>query len=111
MWPASTVTECGDRVAAEIERLLESGCAVRDPETGEHRPIAARDVGILFRTKESHQEFEKALERVGIASYVYKGLGFFDADEIMDVMAMIFFLGRSEHFRAATGRRGRAPPY
>jgi hypothetical protein len=46
------------------------------------------DVAILFRSRDSHREFEAALERRGIGAYVYKGLGFFDADEIKDVLAL-----------------------
>ena len=46
------------------------------------------DIAILFRTRDSHREYEAALERRGIGAYVYKGLGFFDADEIKDVLAL-----------------------
>ena len=51
------------------------------------RPVRAGDVAILFRTRESHREYERALEERGISAYVYKGLGFFDADEVKDVLA------------------------
>ena len=60
---------------------------IRDRETGIHRPVRAGDVAILFRTRESHREYERALEERGISAYVYKGLGFFDADEVKDVLA------------------------
>jgi ATP-dependent helicase/nuclease subunit A len=50
------------------------------------------DVAILFRTRDSHREYEEALERRGIGAYVYKGLGFFDADEIKDVLALLWYL-------------------
>ena len=33
-----------------------------------------------------------ALERARISAYVYKGLGFFDADEIKDVLALLWYL-------------------
>jgi ATP-dependent helicase/nuclease subunit A len=49
-------------------------------------------VAILFRTRETHREFEQALERRGVPAYVYKGLGFFDADEIKDVLALLRYL-------------------
>ena len=89
---ADTPEACADITAAEIERLLASGTPVRDRETGVARPIRPGDVGILFRTRESHREFEAALERRRIRSYVYKGLGFFDADEIKDVLALVWYL-------------------
>ena len=89
---APTVTDCADAVASEIRRLLDSKALIRDSATGEPRPIAPRDVGILFRTKDAHRDFEKALERHNIPSYVYKGLGFFEADEIKDVLALLRYL-------------------
>ena len=71
-------------------------------------PIRAGDVGILFRTRESHREFEAALERQDIRSYVYKGLGFFDADEIKDVLALIWYLADPvSDLRAAALMRSR----
>jgi ATP-dependent helicase/nuclease subunit A len=82
---------CARAVAAEIARLLEQG-AVRDRQTGVARRPRPGDFGILFRTREGHQEFERALAARGIRSYVYKGLGFFDADEIKDVVALLRYL-------------------
>ncbi len=78
------------------------------PTTRELRPISPRDIGILFRTKDSHQDFEKALERQRIPSYVYKGLGFFEADEIKDVLALLRYLAAPEsNLRAAALLRSR----
>jgi ATP-dependent helicase/nuclease subunit A len=87
-----TSETCADITAAEIARLLAAQTIVRDKNTGLARPITPADVAILFRTRESHREFEAALEQRGIASYVYKGLGFFDADEIKDVLALLWYL-------------------
>ncbi len=70
--------------------------------------MTPKDVGILFRTKDSHQDFEKALERQRIPSYVYKGLGFFEADEIKDVLALLRYLAAPEsNLRAAALLRSR----
>jgi ATP-dependent helicase/nuclease subunit A len=105
---AQSVAEHADAVAAEIRRLLDSQALVRDPETREPRAISPRDIGILFRTKDSHQDFEKALERRRIPSYVYKGLGFFEADEIKDVLALLRYLASPEsNLRAAAVLRSR----
>ncbi len=79
------------RVAAEIARLLDT-VTVRDRETGVARPATPADIAILFRSRDSHREFERALEREGIPTHVYKGLGFFDADEIKDLVALVRFL-------------------
>jgi ATP-dependent exoDNAse (exonuclease V) beta subunit len=95
-------------VAAEVRRLLDEETGVRDPATGVRRPITPRDIAILFRTKEGHQEFEGALERQGVPSYVYKGLGFFEADEIKDVLALLRFLAAPQsNLRAAAFLRSR----
>ena len=56
------------------------------------RDIGPGDIAILFRTRESHRAFEAALDARGIPSYVYKGLGFFDTDEIKDALALLGYL-------------------
>ena len=89
---ADTPDACAETAAAEIARLLAEGAIVRDKITGVRRPVTAADIAILFRTRDSHREFEAALERRGIGAYVYKGLGFFDADEIKDVLALLWYL-------------------
>jgi ATP-dependent helicase/nuclease subunit A len=105
---ADTPEACADITASEIERLLAAGTPVRDRETGAARAIRPGDVGILFRTRESHREFEAALERRQIRSYVYKGLGFFDADEIKDVLALVWYLADPvSDLRAAAVMRSR----
>jgi len=86
-----SVTESADRIAAEIVRLLK-GATVRDRKTGVRRPARPADVAILFRSRDTHREFEKALERRSVATYVFKGLGFFDADEVQDAVAVLRYL-------------------
>src|SRR6185369_16702077 len=89
---ADSPEACADATAAEIARLLEEATVVRDKTTGVARRMTPSDVAILFRTRDSHREYEAALERRGIGAYVYKGLGFFDADEIKDVLALLWYL-------------------
>jgi len=86
-----TVTETAERVAAEIGRLLRDA-SVRERATGAGRPAHAGDIAILFRARDTHREFEKALARSGVPTYVYKGLGFFESDEIQDVVALLRYL-------------------
>jgi ATP-dependent helicase/nuclease subunit A len=98
---------CAASVATEIARLLRED-TVRDKETGVRRPVRPGDIGILFRSRASHREFEGALEARGIPTYVYKGLGFFDADEIKDLSALIRYLANpSSDLRAAAFLRSR----
>jgi ATP-dependent helicase/nuclease subunit A len=104
---AAGAAACAERVAAEIAALLERG-TVRDRQTGIARRAQPGDVGILFRSREGHQVFEAALERRGVPVYVYKGLGFFDADEIKDVVALLRYLARpASDLRAAAFLRSR----
>jgi ATP-dependent helicase/nuclease subunit A len=86
-----TVHDAAERVADEIVTLL-SGTLVRDRATGMRRDARPADIAILFRSRDSHRDFEAELERRGVATYVYKGLGFFDADEVQDAVALLRYL-------------------
>ena len=102
-----TVQAAADRVAGEIVRLL-NGTMVRDRVTGIYREARPADIAILFRSRDSHRDFEAALDRRGVATYVYKGLGFFDADEIQDAVALLRYLADPlSNLRAATLLRSR----
>jgi ATP-dependent helicase/nuclease subunit A len=99
--------DCAAAVAAEIERILRDD-SVRDRQTGVARRARPGDIAILFRSRASHREFERELEQRAIPSYVYKGLGFFDADETKDVTALLRYLARpSSNLRAAAFLRSR----
>src|SRR5262249_49775084 len=98
---------CATAVAAEIARILRED-TVRDRKTGAPRPATPGDIAILFRSRASHRESEQGLEGAGIPTYVYKGLGFFDADETKDVVALVRYLARPvSALRAAAFLRSR----
>ncbi len=102
-----SVRTTADRVADEIVRLL-SGATVRDRATGVARDARPADIAILFRSRDSHRDFEAALDRRGVPTYVYKGLGFFDSDEIQDAVALLRYLAvPSSDLRAGTLLRSR----
>jgi ATP-dependent exoDNAse (exonuclease V) beta subunit len=98
---------CAVDVAAEIERILRED-TVRDRDTGVPRPARPGDIAILFRSRASHREFQHELDLRGIPAYVYKGLGFFDADETRDLTALIRYLANpaSELARRRSCDRG-----
>ena len=105
---ADTPEACAEATASEIARLIAEGTTIRDRDTGVRRPIRPGDIAILFRTRESHREYEDALSARDISSYVYKGLGFFDADEIKDVLALLWYLADPlSDLRAAAFMRSR----
>jgi ATP-dependent helicase/nuclease subunit A len=96
---------CARAVAAEVARLLDGGM-VRDPRGT--RPARPDDIAVLFRARTGHQFFEAALEARGIRTYVYKGLGFFDAPEVQDLQALLRYLAQPEsNLRAAEFLRSR----
>src|SRR5262245_44523346 len=65
MIAADTVQASADRVADEIVRLL-SGTTVRDRTSGLARETRPADVAILFCSRDSHRDFEAALDRRGV---------------------------------------------
>lgn len=89
------VEACAAGVATEIVRLLDEGLVT---DRGGDTPRRARpgDIAVLFRSRESHREFERALSARDIPSYVYKGLGFYDSDEIKDLVALVRVLAAPE---------------
>jgi ATP-dependent helicase/nuclease subunit A len=104
---ADTPDACAALVADEIVALL-AGSTVRDKATGIARETRPGDIAILFRSRSSHREFERELGARGVPTYVYKGLGFFDADEIKDVTALLRYLADpSSPLRAAAFLRSR----
>ena len=104
-----TVHAAAERVAAEIAAILgDTGATVRDRATGVRRAATPADIAILFRSRDGHRDFESALERRGISTYVYKGLGFFDADEVQDAVALLRYLADpSSDLRASALLRSR----
>ncbi len=97
-----------EAVADEIARLLADAATIRDRHSGVRRAVLPGDIGILFRTRDGHTLFEAALARRGVPFYVYKGLGFFDADEVKDVLALLAYLADpGSNLRAAALLRSR----
>lgn len=89
------IETCASGVACEIDRLLREGL-VTDRGSDGPRRAQPGDIAILFRSRESHREFERALSARAIPSYVYKGLGFYDSDEIKDLVALVRLLAAPE---------------
>ena len=102
-----SVDRCAALVAGEVLRLLDQG-QIRDRRTDLWRRVEPGDVAVLFRSRQSHREFEQALHRCGVQTCMYKGLGFFDAEEIKDVRALLRYLANPwSELRAAGLLRSR----
>jgi ATP-dependent exoDNAse (exonuclease V) beta subunit len=94
-------------VADEIARILYED-DIRDKQTGLVRRARPGDIAVLFRSRTSHREFEQELAARRIPTYVYKGLGFFDSDEIKDASALLRYLAQPRsNLRAAAFLRSR----
>lgn len=103
----NSITEAAERVGAEIAAII-GHATVRDRTTGMHREAQASDIAILFRSRDAHREFEKALAGHDVLTYVYKGLGFFESDEVQDGVALLRFLADPQsNLRAAAFLRSR----
>ncbi|HEY7817424.1 MAG TPA: 3'-5' exonuclease, partial [Vicinamibacteria bacterium] len=88
--------EVSAAVADEIVRLLQ-----------EER-LRPRDIAILFRSRSSYRAYEEALSARGVPAYVYRGLGFFDSPEVLDIQALVRFLAEpASRLRAAELARSR----
>jgi ATP-dependent helicase/nuclease subunit A len=81
------------RLAEEIVALLASGAVVRrGPNRADWSPVQPGDIAVLFRSRSGHRAIEEALQARRVPFYVYKGLGFFDSDEVRDLLALLNFL-------------------
>ena len=62
---------------------------VEDPETGETRPCAYRDIAILYRGATGLEHYERGLRGYGIPFFSLGITGFSDAQEILDLLTAI----------------------
>lgn len=84
------------RLEAEaIARRVRDGVGsvmVEDMDTGKPRPARYGDYAVLLRTLSSHEVYESALRRAGVPFMVVKGRGFYDSQEIKDLVNLLSFL-------------------
>lgn len=78
----------GALIANRIRRLVDERCMVRG-EDGQLRPVRYGDIAILFRAMTPVQIYERGLREHAVPYYVVKGGGFYQSQEIADVMNML----------------------
>lgn len=66
---------------------------VRDPDTGELRPLAFRDIALLYRARSGLEHFETALKRYGIPYFVSGVAHLGERQEILDVLNALRLIG------------------
>ena len=100
---------CARTTAAEIARLIRRrafwSAIVIPAYKGRFEPATSPFCSARGRVIANTSARSKS---VGISAYVYKGLGFFDADEVKDVLAMLWYLADPvSDLRAAAWLRSR----
>lgn len=66
---------------------------LRDPDTGELRPLAFRDIALLYRARSGLEHFETALKRYGIPYFVSGVAHLGERQEILDVLNALRLIG------------------
>jgi ATP-dependent helicase/nuclease subunit A len=74
--------------ARELEARVLAG-VIADLHGRDDEPVRYGDVAVLFRTLNQVKAYEYALRRRGIPYYVVKGRGFFQCQEVRDVMSLL----------------------
>jgi ATP-dependent helicase/nuclease subunit A len=85
--PAREAREIEARVLAEV---------IHDLHTRPGDAVAYGDVAVLFRTLNQVKAYEYALARRGIPHHVVKGRGFFQCQEVRDVVNLLGALARPD---------------
>ncbi len=83
------VAERREAEAAQVaSQILESvgHVEIRDPDTGDLRPLACRDIALLYRSRAGLTHFETALKRYGIPYFVSGMTHLGERQEILDVL-------------------------
>ena len=82
------------RIAQEIEQWVQDKKLVWDKSKRIYRPMEYRDVAILFQAMTNAHLYEKALQATNIPYMTVAGKGYFERQEVWDVMNMLAFLHR-----------------
>jgi len=78
------------KMAAEMIKRAVRGWQIDDGD--KRRELRFSDIAILLPTRYGFEKYEDALRDASIPYSVYKGKGFFERSEVMDVLDMITFL-------------------
>ena len=73
--------EAANRVAARVEALAANG-------------VRLDDIAILARVSTRLSTYREAVERLGLPTYLVRGVGFFETSEVRDLTALCRFLAR-----------------
>lgn len=80
-----------EHTAARIREMVGRELVI-DPDSGQPRPVAYRDVAVLYRTRSVLRDFEAALARCGVPYYVAGAPHLGDRQEILDLLNLLRLL-------------------
>lgn len=98
-WVEAEGKKVAERRESEAVRIVSRILAsvgrdeVRDPDTGELRPLAFRDIALLYRARSGLEHFETALKRYGIPYFVSGVAHLGERQEILDVLNALRLIG------------------
>ncbi|MCS6803827.1 MAG: UvrD-helicase domain-containing protein [Acidobacteriota bacterium] len=82
-----------ERIAERIVQMVHTGeCLVGEPSADGQpswRPVRYGDIAMLFRAMTDIKTYERALRQRGIPYYVLAGRGFYEREEIQDVLSLL----------------------
>jgi len=85
-----------ERLAERIARMVREGERLVGEDSGDGserlRPVRYGDIALLFRAMTDVKVYERALRERGIPYYVLAGRGFYEREEIRDILALLEFL-------------------
>ncbi len=76
-------------IANRIRLLVAGDEPIVDPVTGAARPVAYRDIVVLFRAFPDIASYEDALTAAAIPCYTVQGRGFYGRREVIDLVALL----------------------
>lgn len=76
-------------IATHLRTLIEDGASTIEAATGQRRPLRYSDIAIVMRSMVDVATYQRALAGAGVPNYVVKGRGFFDSQEIRDVVNLL----------------------
>jgi len=89
-----------ESAARRIRAMLDNSFEypVYDNDKKEIRPLDVSDIAVLFPTRTHLSEYEEAFRRYGIPFMTVGGIGFYDRQEVLDLINLLSFLsdGRDE---------------
>ena len=81
-----------DRTPAPRAEAEMAAQAIKRLAGGPDKPFDFRDVAVLFRTRTHLNEYKEALRAHGIPFMIVGGMGFFESDEVLDLINVFSFL-------------------